>query len=107
MATILSEATLLQVGPYPTQVLFYIAWERITAQYLPATNSELGRELGVPHSTRIMQDVSYLNKAIEAIESRVLGWAASFSWVQCKGIYADMYSDMAICHSTLLGSILW
>ena len=35
---------LLQVRPHPTQLLFYTAWERITAQNPPATNDNLGRD---------------------------------------------------------------
>ena len=58
------------------------AWERMVAKYPPATNGDLNREKSAPESTRIMQDGSHLDKAIEVAESRVLGWAARFSMVQ-------------------------
>ena len=36
--------------------------------------------------TREMQDRSYLGEALEVAESRVLGWAASFSMAQWVGL---------------------
>ena len=44
MATLLSAAIILWVGSHPTQLLFYAAQERMTAQNPPATNGDLGRE---------------------------------------------------------------
>ena len=52
VATIPSLAILLWVGSYPTQLLFYADWEKMTAQNAPATNGDLGKEQGVLESTR-------------------------------------------------------
>ena len=51
------------------------------AQNPPATNSNLGKEQGIPESTRMMQDGSHSAEALEVAESSVLGWAASFGMV--------------------------
>ena len=52
MAKLLSAAVLLWVGSCPTQLLFYAAQERMTAQNPLATDGDLGRERGVPESAR-------------------------------------------------------
>ena len=43
----------------------------MTAEYLPATNGDLGREPGAPKSTRTMQDGPSLIEVMEAVESEV------------------------------------
>ena len=53
-------------GITSAQLLFYTAWERMTDENPPATHSDLGRERGMPESTRTMQDGSHLVKAMEA-----------------------------------------
>ena len=60
MATLLSATIILQVGLRPTQLFFQAAWERMTAQNPPATNGNLGRERGVPMSTKTSLDGSRL-----------------------------------------------
>ena len=58
----------------------------MTAKYPLITNGNLSREQGAPESTRMMQQGSRLVEATEVVESRVLGWAASFSAVgRAKG----------------------
>ena len=73
VAMILSAAILLQVGSHPTQLLFYAAWERMTAQNPPGKNGDLDREQGMPEFTRMTLDGSHTGEAMEVIESRVLG----------------------------------
>ena len=53
MATLLSATIILKVGSHPAQLLFRAAQERMTAQNPPATNGDLGRDQGVPVSTRM------------------------------------------------------
>ena len=73
VATIFAATVLLWVGSFLAQLLFHIAMERMLAKYPLATNSNLGRELSMPESTRIIQDGSHLLEAIEVVESEVLG----------------------------------
>ena len=54
VATILFVAILLRVGSHPAQLLFYAAWDRITAQNPPATNGDIGREQGMPEFIRMI-----------------------------------------------------
>ena len=54
-------------------VLFHTAQEMITAEYPPETNGDLGREQGVPESTRMIQDGSHPVEAMEAVESEITG----------------------------------
>ena len=86
VATTFAMNNLLWVGSYLAQLLFHAACERMTAEYPPATNGNLGREKAVPEPTRMMQDGSHLVKAIEAVKSEVIGWAASFSMAQLVGL---------------------
>ena len=86
VATLLSVAILLWVGSCPAQLLFHAAWEKMTAQNPPVTNGVLGRKQGVPHSTRMIYDGPPLAEALEVAESRVLGWAASFSTTHQEGL---------------------
>ena len=39
----------------------------------------------MPESTRMIKDGSYLAEAMEATDSRVMGWAASYGMVQWAG----------------------
>ena len=86
VAMLLSMIILLQVGSRTTQLLFYAAWERMTAQNPPEANGDLGRELGAPVSTRTMQDGSRLAKVLEVAEGQVPGWAASFGTAYKVGL---------------------
>ena len=58
----------------------------MTAQNPPATNGNLGRERGMPVSTRIIQDGSHLAEELEVTEGRVPGWAASFGMAHQVGL---------------------
>ena len=42
----------------------------------------------MPKSTRIMQGRSHLGEAVKVVKCRVLGWATSFSTIQCTGLEA-------------------
>ena len=86
VTTILYAAILLWVRLFSSQLLLYAAWERITAQYPPEKHGDLGRECGIPESTRTMQDGSHPGKAMEATKSKILGLAASFGKVQQAGL---------------------
>ena len=61
----------------------------MTAEYPSETNSDLGREQGVPESTRTIQDGSHPVEAIGARESEVIGWAASYGMGQRVGLGMD------------------
>ena len=58
----------------------------MTAQNPPAINGDLGRERGMPESTRMMHDGSRMREAIKVAESRVPDWAARFGAVQRVGL---------------------
>ena len=64
---------LLWAGLHPAQLLFYTAWERMTAKDPLAINGDLNRDQGMLESPRIIQDGSYPVKALEVAESRVPG----------------------------------
>ena len=81
-------AVLLWAGSHSTQLLFYTAWERMTAEYLFATNGDLGREQGIPETTRTIKDGSHPEEATEEVESTFFGWAASFGVVRWVGLGA-------------------
>ena len=66
------------MGPHSTQLLFCMAQERMTAQNPSAKNADLGREQGMPESTRMMQDESHLVQATEVVESEVIVSLESF-----------------------------
>ena len=80
VATISAITILLWVESHLTQLLFNAAWERMTAEYPPATNTNLGREQGTSKSIRMMQNGSCLVEAMEAVENKVRGRAASLAW---------------------------
>ena len=86
VVTILATAVLLWVGSYPAKLLFYAAWERMTKEYPAVTKGNLSREQGASDFTRIIKDRSCLDEAMEAIESKVSVWAASFGAVQWVGL---------------------
>ena len=56
---------LLWVVPYPTQLLFHVAQERMTEQNPPEINGDHIREQCMPESTRMVQDGSHLGEAME------------------------------------------
>ena len=78
--TFVCMAITLWVGSCSTQLLFYTARERMIVQNLPATDGNLGREQGVPdvHQDDCRMGFAWLEE-LEVAESRVPGWAASFS----------------------------
>ena len=84
--TLLSMTILLQLGLRPTQLLFYAAQERTTAQNHPATNGNLSRDRGAPVSTRKIQDRSHPAEELEVAEGQVSSYAASFGMTHQVGL---------------------
>ena len=78
VATVISAIIFLQAGSLPAQLPFHVAQAKMKAKNPPATNGDDSREKGVPESTKVMQDGSFLDKAIEVAENRVMGKATSF-----------------------------
>ena len=86
VATTFAMTILLLSSSCPTQLLFYAALEKMTAEYPPAKNSDLGRERGIPESIDMMQDGLYLVEAAKVVESKVLSWGANFGIRQLIGL---------------------
>ena len=86
IAIVLSANILLPAELYPAQILYLGTWEKITAQYPPAINGDLGSEQSGPESSRMMQDGSHLGEAMGAAESKVPYWTASSSMAQWVGL---------------------
>ena len=83
---------LLQVRPHHAQHLFWAEWKRMAAQIPPATNGNLGRDWGMPKSTRMMQDGSYLGEALEE------GWGSGQSYQFHRGTAGRLQ----FCHGAIV-----